>query len=140
MCNIKYLGGTMVKKVNNMSHYLRKGTSTNEARLKKMNEIINIIGGEPTQYTQVMDMCVDYVLKILRANPSEMENMEKKKKKKKTYSELDNTKAIIIEPTFDEREMLQFLKKKTFIKNYADLYSYALSCVAEIEKNMEVKP
>ena len=50
-----------------------------------MNKIINIIGGEPTQYTQLMDMCVDYVLKILEVNPNEMKNMKIYNMKKKGY-------------------------------------------------------
>lgn len=127
----------MVKEVKNLNHYINSKNKNSKERIKKMNEIVNIIGGEPTQYTQVMDMCIDYVLKILKVNPNEMENMEIYNMKKNSYDELQNTKAIIIQPTFEERQMLQFLSQKTFIKNHADLYSYALSCIAEIEREME---
>ncbi len=123
--------------VKNMSHYSTRRNTKSKERIEKMNKIINIIGGEPTQYTQLMDMCVDYVLKILEVNPNEMENMKIYNMKKKGYDELQNTSAVVIEPTYEERRMLQFLKEKTFIKNYADLYSYTLSCVAQIEQEME---
>ena len=123
--------------VENLYHYISRKNTKTEERIRKMNEIIDIIGGEPTQYTQLMDMCIDYVLKTLKANPNEMENMEIYNMKKQQYNDLQNSKTIIIEPTFEEREMLQYLNKKTFIKNYADLYSYALSCVAQMEKEME---
>lgn len=123
--------------VKNVNHYISKRNKNSKERIAKLNEIVEIIGGEPTQYTQVIDMCVDYVLNILRVNPNEMENMNIYNIKKDSYDELQNTKAVIIQPTFEERQMLQYLNKKTFIKNYADLYSYALSCVAQIEQEME---
>ena len=123
----------MVKKVNNFSHYTRNSNKGNE-RIKKIQEIIDIIGGEPTQMTQVLDMCVDYVLNVLKVNPNEMENMNIYNMKRKST---ECSKRIIIEPTFEEREMLDYIKKQTFIKNYADIYSYTLSCVAQIESEME---
>lgn len=123
--------------VKNIDHYIRKNNKNSKERIKKLNEITNIIGGEPTQYTQVIDMCINYVLNVLKVNPNEMENMKIYNMKKKSYDELDNTKAIVIQPTYEERRMLQFLKQKTFIKNYADLYSYALSCIAQMEQEME---
>lgn len=117
--------------------YLRKGTSTTLTREQKINEIIKIVGGEPTQLTQVLDMCVDYTLQSLRANPKELENMNVFNTKRKEYIDIQNNNEIVIDPTHEEREMLQYLSKRTFIKRYADLYSYTLSCVANMEKDLE---
>lgn len=116
--------------------YLRKGTKTTPMREQKINEIIKIIG-EPTQLTQVLDMCLDYTLQCLKANPNEIKNMNVYNTKRKEYINLQNENEIIIDPTYEEREMLKYLSKRTFIKRYADIYSYTLSCVANMEKDLE---
>lgn len=130
----------MVDKVNNYSHYLRKDTSKYKKREKQLEEIIKIVG-EPTQITQVLDMCVAYTLKVLQTNPNELDNMEVyniKKKVCKTNNTFNNNKnKVIICPTFDEKVMLEYIKNRTFIKNYADIYSYTLSCVANMERDLE---
>lgn len=126
----------MVKKADSYSHYLRKNTNKFETREKQLEEIIKIVG-EPTQITQVLDMCVAYTLKVLKANPNELNNMDIYNIKRKEFQEFQNKNEIIIDPTFDEREMLKYLSERTFIKNFADIYSYTLSCVANMEKDME---
>lgn len=130
----------MVDKVNNYSHYLRKDTSKYKKREKQLEEIIKIVG-EPTQITQVLDMCVAYTLKVLKANPNELDNMEVyniKKRVCKTNNTFNKSKnEVIIYPTFDEKIMLEYVKNRTFIKNYADIYSYTLSCVANMERDLE---
>ena len=126
----------MVRKADSYSHYLRKNTNKFETREKQLEEIIKIVG-EPTQITQVLDMCVAYTLKVLKANPNELKNMDIYNIKRKEFQEFQNKNEIIIDPTFDEREMLKYLSERTFIKNFADIYSYTLSCVANMEKDME---
>ena len=64
----------MVQKVHDYRHYLRQGTSKTNIREAQLQELISIVG-EPTQITQVLDMCVEYTLKVLKANPKELENM-----------------------------------------------------------------
>lgn len=126
----------MVRKADSYSHYLRKNTNKFETREKQLEEIIKIVG-EPTQITQVLDMCVNYTLKVLKANPNELKNMDVYNIKRKEFQEFKNKNEIIIDPTFDEREMLKYLSKRTFIKNFADIYSYTLSCVANMERDIE---
>lgn len=126
----------MVRKADSYSHYLRKNTNKFETREKQIEEIIKIVG-EPTQITQLLDMCVSYTLKVLKANPNELKNMDIYNIKRKEFQEFKNKNKIIIDPTFDEREMLKYLSERTFIKNFADIYSYTLSCVANMEKDME---
>lgn len=126
----------MAQKSDSYHHYLRKNTNKHENREKQIEEIIKIVG-EPTQITQLLDMCVSYTLKVLKANPNELKNMDIYNIKRKEFQDSKNKNEIIIDPTFDEREMLKYLSKRTFIKNFADIYSYTLSCVANMERDME---
>ena len=126
----------MVQKSDSYHHYLRKNTNKHENREKQIEEIIKIVG-EPTQITQLLDMCVGYTLKVLKANPNELKNMDVYNIKRKEFQEFKNKNEIVIDPTFDEREMLKYLSKRTFIKSFADIYSYTLSCVANMERDIE---